>query len=344
MRTPLIRLAGFTALALAIALAGPPTARAADHDDTPALKTASRHEARITDLHVFTRTRPGPGRRSHPRHSLVLALSTNPMIAPTTASYVFPSDLTLEVLIDHHSRVDFGVDPAATAIFGGTIIDPARIAADVRFTITFDASGTPRLRTAGLDDDVPIALFAGLRDDPFIRGPRQGRNVASIVIEVPLQAVTRGRHTTLLAWATSSVPGMQGPIGDLGGRALRSQFVENLLLNDHPNPAEHFSVLGLRPDVVIFDTARPAAFPNGRDLTDDVVNLVGDPRILMTDCPLPGDPVSCSPSTNDRPFLATFPYLALPQAAAAGNAGVLLHFGGDHDDERNRDDDRDRDE
>lgn len=334
MRTPLIRLAGFTALPLAIALAGPPTTRAADHDDTPALKAANRHEARITDLHVFTRSRPGPGRRPHQRDFLVLALSTNPTIAPTTASYGFPSDLTLEVLIDRHSRVDFGTDPAATAIFGGTIVDPARIAADLRFTITFAASGTPQLTTAGLDDDVPITLFAGLRDDPFIRGPRQGRNVASIVIELPLQLLTRGRHTTLLAWATSSVPGMQGPIGDVGGRALRSQFAENLSLNDHPNPAEHFSVLGKRPDVVIFDTARPAAFPNGRDLTDDVVDLVGDPRILMTDCPAPGDPVSCSPSTNDRPFLAAFPYLAPPQAAATGNAGVLLHFGDDRDGDR----------
>lgn len=101
------------------------------------------------------------------------------------------------------------------------------------------------------------------------------------------------------------MPSALGPVGDLGGRSLRSQLTENLALNDF-SPAEHFTVLGVRPDVVIFDTTRPAGFPNGRALDDDVVDLVGDARILATDAPFP--------SANDRSFLAVFPYLAEPHA------------------------------
>jgi hypothetical protein len=305
---------------------------AADHDDTPTLKGMPRHDARVTDLDVFTREHAGPGRSAHLRRYLVLALSTNPTIPDTAATYTFPSDLQLRIMIDRHSKVDFTVDPVATATFGGTIVDPAGIDADVVFTITFDASGAPQLETTGLDEDARITLFAGLRDDPFIRAPRQGRNVASIVIELPLQQVAGGAaHRTLLVWAMSSVPGPTGPVGDLGGRALRSQFAENMPLNDYANPADHYTVLHMTPDVVIFDTRRPAAFPNGHELTDDVVDLVGDPRILATDCPVPGDPLRCNPTTNDVPFLTTFPYLAPPQASAAGNPGVTLHFGGADD-------------
>jgi hypothetical protein len=64
---------------------------------------------------------------------------------------------------------------------------------------------------------------------------------------------------------------------------------------------------GLLPDVMIYDLSKPAAFPNGRALTDDVVDLVGDPRLLANDSPFP--------SENDLPFLATFPYLAAPHPA-----------------------------
>ena len=297
---------------------------AADHDDTNLLKAVPRHDARLTDLHVFT----GSWARGNGKvqRTLVLAVSTNPTIPTTLASYLFPSDLTLSIRIDRSTPVDYDVDPAATQTYGGTIMDPAAIHPDLEFTVTFDADGRPHLAMSGLDEDTPIRLFAGLRDDPFIRGPRQGRNVASVVIELPLQVVADGRqHQNLLVWAKTSVPGLTGPMDDLGGRALRSQFAENMELNDL-EPAEHYEVMDTVPDVVIFDTRRPAAFPNGRAFSDDVVDLVGDPRILSTDCVVPGDPLLCNPSVNDRPFLRAFPYLAEPQGAAAGNPGVVVEY------------------
>jgi hypothetical protein len=311
------------ALAAQAIVFAPRALPAADHDDTPALKALGRNDARITDLHVFTRD-VALGQSGRVRRDLVLALSTNPMIPSEVAEYSFPRDLTLKIFIDRHSPVDFDSDPEATAEYGGTMTDPANCSPDEVFTITFRGRGKPHLSVQGVEPGAKIELFAGLRDDPFIRAPRYGKNVASVVVELPLAAVVGHRGgSTILVWATSSVPGPEGPVGDFAGRALRSQFAENLVLNDVPDPAEQYTQLGMRPDVVIFDTSLPAAFPNGRDLTDDVVDLVGDQRVLSTDCPVPGNLALCDPTANDVPFLTVFPYLAPPQGVAAGTGTTL---------------------
>ena len=132
---------------------------------------------------------------------------------------------------------------------------------------------------------------------------RSGRNVAALVLEIPLAAVL-GRQPTLLIWATTKVPDIRGPISEHAGRPLRSMFPENDALNTL-RPRDHFRVLGLRPDVLILDTARPTVYPNGRELADDVMDQVNDPRVMANDSPYP--------TANDVPFLAEFPYLAPPQ-------------------------------
>jgi hypothetical protein len=262
-----------------------------DHDDTPLLKAIPRHEARITDLHVFT-----VGDR------LVLSLTTDPTIPPSVTSYAFPEDLHLWINVDTDSAVTFD-DADDLAQFGGTIVRPERIRPEIVFHVSFE-NGAARLRVKGLSraGRESVSFFSGLRDDPFIRGPRIGRNSAAVVIEVPLAHVLEDQ-STLLVWARSRVPDVRGPIADLGARSLRSQLAPNLALNEF-EPRQHVRKLGMTPDVVIFDTARPAAFPNGRALIDDVVDLVGDAGVLATDGSLP--------SANDVPFLDVFPYLAEP--------------------------------
>ena len=268
------------------------TALGSDHDDTPQLKEVGRHDARITDLYAFRRG-----------DNLVLVLCTNPAIPGEVTEYLFPSDLTLRIFIDNNSKVRFD-NPDDLKEFGGTIMHPQNIKEDIVFEITFDEESLPQLSLKGLPREARkhIRLFSGLRDDPFIRGPRIGRNVAAVVIELPLLFVLRGRPT-LLIWATSQVPEISGPIADMGGRALRSQFAENLAMNTMP-PRDQMDAMGVQPDVIIYNLLRPAAFPNGRELTDDVVDLVGDPRPLSNDSPFP--------SENDVPFLPSFPYLAPP--------------------------------
>jgi len=275
---------------------GSAVATASDHDDTPLLKTIQRHDARITDLFVFLRGQ-----------NLVLAVCLDPMIPPTVTHYVFSSDLTVTINVDNKRHVRFD-DPADLAEYGGTIVEPEKIHPNVVFEVTFDANGQAQLNILGLRPRVlsRAQFYAGLMDDPFIRGPRMGRNVATIVIELPYEAVTDGHLRPLLVWATSYVDDVLGNSQEHGGRALRSQFVENDPLNT-TTPAEHAMKLGVVPDVVIVNPAAPIAFPNGRELTDDVVDLAPDPRVMGNDAPFP--------TANDQPFLTVFPYLAPPHPA-----------------------------
>jgi hypothetical protein len=271
-----------------------------DHGDTPQLVGAGRHDTRITDLFAFRRS-----------NNLVLIVCTNPAIPPSVATYQFPSDLTLKVYIDNNSAVSFA-SAADNALYGGTILNPAGIQEDITFTLTFNGAGTPQLATAGLPGGPgSVQLFSGLRDDPFIRGPVIGRNVAAIVMELPLASVIASQ-STLLIWATADIDDFATPFEEFVGRSLRSQQAPFLAMNTLP-PWQHQAVLGVVPDVMIYNTAAAAGFPNGRRLDDDVVDLVYavDPTLVQgvvnTDAPFP--------SANDKPFLPQFPYLAAPHVA-----------------------------
>jgi len=263
-----------------------------DHSDTPALISMARHDARITDFYAFQEN-----------GDLVVALCLDPTVPPGVSSYVFPSDLALQISIDVNSRVEFE-DAGDLALYGGTVVSPFRIQEDIKLKVTFPG-GVAQLETSGIPDAYSddVQFFAGLRDDPFIRTPREGRNVAAVVIELPMEAVVRDQ-STLLLWATAKVPNIRGPFQELGARALRNQFPENVSLNSL-HPRFHALLTQEAPDVVIYDVLEDASYPNGRALEDDVVDLVGDPRVLSNDAPFP--------TANDVPFLTTFPYLAPPQ-------------------------------
>jgi hypothetical protein len=273
---------------------------ASDHGDTPELISVGRHDARLTDLHAWTVTGAGGGT------DLVIAVSTNPNVPSSTTIYQWPEDLTVRVHLDHHSQVSFDY-PDTNSVYGGRIIDPAHIADDIKLEISF-MNNQPQLVAEGISDTTKshIQLFAGLRDDPFINHLRDHRNVASIVLQMPLAEVI-GSSSTILLWATTKVPDIRGPISEHVGRSLRSQHLDENALNTL-RPRAHYTELGLVPDVMIFDTSRPAAFPNGRLLTDDVI-------VLVADDPLKNDPIAGgAPRVNDKPFLGSFPYLAEPWA------------------------------
>lgn len=271
---------------------------AADHDDTPMLKGMGRHDARITDLFAF-----------RDQQNLVLILCLNPTIPPEVRSYRFAPDLTVKLFIDNRSPVDFR-DPVSNALFGGTILFPQLVREQVVIEFTFDALGNPRLRVAGgrRFGALQVRYQTGLFDDPFIRYPRRGRNVAAIVVSVPLYQVVVDQPA-LLIWATADVPEVAGPMVELGGRALRSMFVPDLNMM---SPSEHLTRMGQVPDVIIYNVNQPAHFPNGRALTDDVVDM-------SLDIPLPGGVLPGEapgfPSENDKPFRTAFPYLATPHLA-----------------------------
>lgn len=302
---------GTNLLALAVCFASADVLRAADHGDTPTLINANRRDALLTDYHVFTRD-----------GKLVLSVCMNPAIPPEATSYTFASDLVVKIVINKSTPVSFD-NAGDLATYGGTILDNSRLRkSDIELTFTFANPAAPLFKTKGLPLSRmnEVRQFYGLRDDPFIRGPRQGRNVAAIVVDMPLDMVTPA-GSTILTWVTSQVPSLGGPFQDMAGRALRSMFPENDQMNSL-EPWQHATVLGLVPDVVIFDTSRPVAYPNGRELAEDVVDIVADPRVLMNDAPFP--------ATNDLPFLAEFPYLSPPHSPPANSASPKSHPAEDH--------------
>lgn len=269
---------------------------AADHGDTPQLIQQARHDGRISDHHAW-----------HQGSDFVMSMCTNPAIPVGVASYKFAEDLTLRFHIDNRSAVDF-TQPNADR--PGLITDPGNVAANITLEFSFDANGNYAMVSEGLtaEQEARIRVFAGLRDDPFINGARNGRNSACIVVQMPLADV-KGAGDSLLTWTTSKVPDVHGPIAEHGGRALRSQVVELLALNTL-RPRAHWTELGLAPDVVIHNLGAPSGYPNGRILTDDVIDQVMDTRGK------PGNPfgnaTAQAPTENDKPFLADFPYLADP--------------------------------
>jgi hypothetical protein len=236
--------------------------------------------------------------------------------------------------VDTHSSVDFS-NASDMATYGGTITDPAGIAPDVSFTLTFDANGVPTLQADGLNDAdhslEDVAAFVGLRDDPFIRTPRRGRNVLSLVLDMPLHLIAHGAAPTILVWAVAQVPGETHQIADRAGRALRSMLPQFAAFNQYINPASDFTVLDFaNPDVVICNTLQPAVYPNCRGLTDDVVHSVCPAGVLANNGPN-GTQDNCThpigDTTNDKPFLSTFPYLAPPWPPAT-DTGYYINVHG----------------
>jgi hypothetical protein len=277
---------------------------AADHGDTPQLVQVGRHDARLTDLHGWKQG-----------SDLVLSLCTNPAIPTTATSYRFPEDLTLRIHLDNASAVDF---TQSSADFPGRVVEPDKISDRITFEFSSDENGTLQMHTSGLTGVAAshVRVFSGLRDDPFINGDitnvtphptnRVGRNSACVVLQMPLADV-RGTGPALLAWATSKVPDVNGPIQEHAGRALRSQVAAYDSLNTL-RPRAQWTELGLTPDVMMFNLDAPSGYPNGRLLTDDVIDLVVDTRGM------PGNPFGNAnargATQNDVPFLADFPYLA----------------------------------
>jgi Domain of unknown function (DUF4331) len=193
-------------------------------------------------------------------------------------------------------------------------------------------------------DAPPYRLFVGVRSDPFFmdiegvlhgfqwtgQDTFEGKNVFSIVIEAPNEVF--GADPTIGVWAQTLLR-RDGEVVhiDRGGHPLltgffnpeeaKEQYRQREPADDRDNYLEPWSqvlqqqggystdearaALGaLLPDILRYDRSRPAAYPNGRTLTDDVA----DARLaFVTNGKVLGDNIG--PHTD---LLAEFPYLGAP--------------------------------
>lgn len=195
----------------------------------------------------------------------------------------------------------------------------------------------------------PGRLFAGVRSDPFFadadgafhgfnwtgRDAFAHRNILSIALEVPSDML--GADPVIGAWATVSVRNYGALIQvDRGGHPTINPFVNpndvkdqfnsrkpaddvanylppwSRLLQDNgyaPDEAEA-AARAVLPDILRYDRARPAAYPNGRALTDDVFSA----RFAWLTKGKVG-PGGLKPHDD---LLAEFPYLGPPNLYPAG--------------------------
>ena len=239
------------------------------------------------------------------------------------------TDIDLGIYLDFDSRVSYA-DSSFNQLYGGKIEDPAKIKPEASIVITLNDDGSLKTKTAEgfTGEKEKINLVVGLFDDPFILTSFAGRNVMALVADIPLNCLP-GRETPILVWGQSHFgkPNHKHQI-DLVGRAVRTMLPRFNKLNLLP-PRLHVELMkksmaknsdlpdeeklqenDLAPDVLILDLRKPAAFPNGRALEDDVVlkvHKLGDSKLYnysKRDGP--------RATANDKAFRSAFPYLAEP--------------------------------
>ena len=76
------------------------------------------------------------------------------------------------------------------------------------------------------------------------------------------------------------------------------------------------------PDVITIDTSQPAGFPNGRRLSDPVIDVTLALVLLDLGTHPVTTLVGVNPTANDKPFLDDFPYLR-PAHRGTPNRGTL---------------------
>jgi hypothetical protein len=182
-----------------------------------------------------------------------------------------------------------------------------------------------------------------------------GTNVSAIVIELPITALTGASSSdtgVIKAWASTSRGGTQ--VDRMAIPAINTALIPSNMKDAFNagspatdatafRPTAQAQIEGLRgavagvlgaetggplgdldaatvagaliPDIVTVDFSQPVAFPNGRRLSDDVVDAALG--IVLNRGGAAG--IADAINANDKPFGNTFPYLAAPhQPVTAG--------------------------
>ena len=185
---------------------------------------------------------------------------------------------------------------------------------------------------AGRRDDpffFDLAAFLGLNGRSFCDGNQvdffAGRNVSSIVLELPSSMLTARSNPNIGVWSSTDAGDTQidrmgrpaintvfnhgedknrfnagDPVN--GWRDFGASFVSTLTALGAADPDGLAHVL--LPDILTYDTSSTAGFLNGRRLSDDVIDAELN---LITNGKLTGDCVA-----NDSTFSDAFPYLGSP--------------------------------
>ena len=342
------------------------SADAADHRDSPSVEDDAG--ADITDVYAF--------RSPENNDNLVVVLSVNGLTPPAELRD-FAQDVAYNIHVDGDG--DLVADATATVTFDGDTFTVEGLGDPVTGEVTAPGSAEPVINEAG-----PIKAFAGPRDDPFffdlngfksfVAGPYvpanglrpegetpsdafAGTNVSSIVIELPVTALTGAETSdtgTIKAWTSTTRGGSQ--VDRMAIPAINTALIPSDMkdafnqagpANDEADfrPTAQMTIETLRGAVDgVFGSAQDGG-PLG-DLTAEQVATALIPDVVTIDFSQPvGFPngrtltddvtdaavgvvlnrggsagIPDAIDGNDEALLSSFPYLAAPHLAPVPSA------------------------
>jgi len=320
------------AVLCAVAWGTRPALRAADHGDSPQVRDDTR--ADINDLYVFASPET-PANTVLAMTVCPLAGITGPKLFAPGVKYQFAIDVNGDAVEDQVFTITFSAaDKTGHQKFA--LAGPAKLKARgvTEATTTFGTGAK---------------VFTGLRDDPFFfdligfkkgaqfsaqtsRNFFAGLNTMAIVVEVPTTTFGTLTNSTMGVWVRTlkgrrQIDRMGRPAintalisgGEPGGNKdlfnrgspktdvanWHDHMVANLKTTFGRSDADAQALTAiLLPDVLTYNPTDPGGFLNGRKLTDDVIDAELN---ILTNGVITTDFVA-----NDSTFLATFPYLGVP--------------------------------
>ncbi|HLG08513.1 MAG TPA: DUF4331 family protein [Gaiellaceae bacterium] len=373
MKRAILAALAATALAAAALAAvvsgGPRLSAAADHVDAPGLTPpGGNFQLDLTDIYAW-RARTG---------NTVLAMNVNGLTAPGKRP-VFASGapaVARTKAVTYWLRVDNNGDAAADVNLG--ISFSKANAAGVQ-TMTVTRNGTVLLtgktspgKAITVNREGAVRAYAGLRDDPFFfdldgfinilskeagksflgcNSPRTdffaGKNVSSIVLELPASLLTRSGSSQIGVWSATTTGSKQ--IDRMGRPAINTVFIpQNPFEKTEPYMKSQFNATQPKNDQArwrgeVVDSLQVLFSLNdgaGDDKSDDAKKISGLADVLLPDIltfdtansdgflngrRLADDVIDAElglitedtvktdcVSKNDRAFRAAFPYLATP--------------------------------
>ena len=358
-----------TAALAAVVTGGPRPSAAADHVDAPGLTPpGGNFQLDLTDIYAW-RTRSG---------STVLALNVNGLTAPGK-SPVFASGVpavSKTKAVKYWLRVDNNGDAVSDVDLAISFGKPNNAGVQ---TMTVTRNGKVLVTgMTGADKAMKInragavKAYAGLRDDPFFfdldgyinilsketgksflgcKSPRAdffaGKNVSSIVIELPASLLTRSGSSQIGVWAATTTGSKQ--IDRMGRPAINTVFIpQNPFEKTEPYMKAQFNATQPKNDQArwrgeVVDSLQVLFSLNdgaGDDKSDDAKQIAGLADVLLPDIltfdtaksdgflngrQLADDVIDAElglitestvktdcVSKNDRAFRPAFPYLATP--------------------------------
>jgi len=335
-----------------VAALGAIPALGADHKDAPLTKAAAQSD--INDLYIF---------KGESAAGYTAVITVNPLTSPAdTASLQLDPNTVYELKVDTNGDAVPDVSYKLTVSGNGPIQDvtlrrasgPDAITNGIAGDVIMQGKTSVGAGVTTITDSTGRKLYVGPRDDPFFfdlagfqAGLKftgvdtfKGTNVTAIVFEVPSVPTQQ-----LGFWATTSKKDNLGnwvQLDRMARPAINTVFVPAEMKDAFNNntPDRDLTIykntfiaslksLGagpdlasvLLPDILTVDLSKPVKYLNGRAPADDVIDISLQ---AITGNATIGDGVNA----NDRPFSATFPYLASPNtgsgAPGAPNTGSSL--------------------